>query len=295
MAPSLTIVVTCTDRKSLPVTQRLRFRALPPGTPAERSENWRARLKLGAERRPLASLYQGEQWKASLALADVARGEGFQPRLVVASAGLGLQALETQAPAYSATFSLGKPDAVADNTTDAANWWAQLAHHGRALRLASLRGPVLLVLSRNYALPLADDLVELSATGPDAVLVGGAAGIPGMTRVPADATLRRALGGTLSSLNQRMANRFLQLSHGPSDWLSQAHFRRWNSWASRSRHTEVFDRQRGSDREIKAWIRVLAAHRTISASAALREYRSHGYACEQNRFGRLYREVVMDR
>ena len=68
-----------------------------------------------------------------------------------------------------------------------------------------------------------------------------------------------------------------------------------SSWASRSRHTEVFDRQRGSDREIKAWIRVLAAHRTISASAALREYRSHGYACEQNRFGRLYREVVMDR
>lgn len=293
MAAGLTIVVTCTDRKSLPVTQRLSFGDVPSTSPSERAREWRERLRLGADPRPLASLYQGEQWKESLVLARVARGEGFEPTVVVASAGLGLLALESQAPAYSATFSPGKPDAVAHNMEEAAAWWEQLADAPQALNLASLRGRVLLVLSRNYALALARDLAELGASGAEAALVGGAAEIPGITRVPSDASLRRRLGGTLGSLNQRMANHFLQLSCGPADWLSGDHLQRWNSWASEARHKEVFDRHRGSDPEVRAWIQAMIADEPLSASGALREYRRQGNACEQSRFGRLYREVVM--
>lgn len=293
MAVGLTIVVTCTDRKSLPVSQRLSFRDLPGTSPAERAWEWRERLRLGPEPRPLATLYQGEQWKESLVLAKVAQREGFKPRVVVASAGLGLLALESEAPAYSATFSPGKPDAVADSVEGAAAWWEQLACAPQALNLASLRGRVLLVLSRAYSLALARDLADLGASDADAALVGGAAEIPGITRVPSDASLRRTLGGTLGSLNQRMASRFLQLSHGPADWLSDDHLRRWNSWESKARHKEVFDRQRGSDSEIKAWIQAMIADEPISSSRALREYRRQGNACEQTRFGRLYREAVI--
>lgn len=292
MPAGLTVVVTCVDRKSLPVAQRLRFRDVPPGSPSGRVRDWHKRLRLGVERRPLASLYQGEQWKVGLMLAEAARREGFEPRMVVVSAGLGLQALETRAPAYSATFALGKPDAVADNVEDSAAWWAELSQHPQALDLGSLRGRVLLVLSRNYARPLASDLARLCASGAAATLVGGAAEVPGIVRIPSDATLRRSLGGTLSSLNQRMAMRFLQLSDGPSDWLSGDHVRRWSSWVSESRRREVFDRRPASDREIKAWIRATAARRPISAHRALREYRDQGYACEQSRFSRLYREVM---
>ena len=86
MAAGLTIVVTCTDRKSLPVAQRLSFGDVPSTSLTERARHWRERLRLGADPRPLASLYQGEQWKESLALAPVARGGGFEPRVVVASA-----------------------------------------------------------------------------------------------------------------------------------------------------------------------------------------------------------------
>lgn len=293
MAAGLTIVVTCTDRKSLPVSQGLRFRNVPPASPSERAREWRERLRLGAEPRPLASLYQGEQWKESLVLATVARAQGFNPRVVVASAGLGLVALESEAPSYSATFSLGKPDAVADSMDGAATWWDQLACPQQGLNLASLRGRVLLVLSRNYAVAMERDLARLGATDADAALVGGATEIPGITRVPSDASLRRKLGGTLGSLNQRMANHFLQLSYGPAGWLSEDHLRRWNSWASKGRHKEVFDRQRANDSEIRAWIQAMVADEPISATRALREYRWQGNACEQSRFGRLYREVVM--
>jgi hypothetical protein len=293
MTASLTIVVTCTDRKSLPVSRGLSLRNVPSASPSERARDWRKRLRLGTEVRPLASLYQGEQWKESLVLATVARGEGFKPRVVVASAGLGLVALESEAPSYSATFSLGKPDAVANNVEGAATWWDQLARPTQALTLASLRGRVLLVLSRNYAVAMGRDLARLGASDADVALVGGATEIPGITRIPSDASLRRKLGGTLGSLNQRMANHFLQLSYRPADWLSEDHLRRWNLWASESRHKEVFDRQRATDAEIKAWIRAMVADEPISASRALREYRWQGNACEQSRFGRLYREVVM--
>lgn len=293
MAPSITIVVTCSDRKSLPAREGLRFRDVPPGTSVERALDWRKRLRLGGEQKPLSSLYKGEQWKESLRLAGVARRAGYEPRLLVASAGLGLQSLEATAPGYAATFALGNPDAVADTVEEAAAWWAQVADFSPYLDLAALDGRALLVLSRNYALPLADDLVRLGSAGSDTVLVGGAAEIPGVARVPSDATLRSALGGTLSSLNQRMAIRFLELSDGPSDWLSDAHLRRWDTWAANSRQRELFDRRRGGDDEIKAWIRAMVAQQSISATKALREYRSQGYACEQGRFGRLYREVVM--
>lgn len=293
MAPRLTIVVTCSGRKSLPVRQSLRFRDVPPGTSAERARDWRTRLRLGGEQKPLSSLYQGEQWKESLRLVGVARRTGFEPRLLVASAGLGLQSAEATAPGYAATFALGNPDAVADTVDEAAAWWGQVAHFPPNVDLAALDDRTLLVLSRNYALPLAYDLIRLGATGSASVLVGGAAEVPGVARVPSDATLRSALGGTLSSLNQRMAIRLLELSDGPSDWLSVAHLRRWASWAADSRQREVFDRRRSDDDEIKAWISATVAERSISATKALREHRSQGYACEQSRFGRLYREVVM--
>ena len=169
----------------------------------------------------------------------------------------------------------------------------RLADAPQALNLASLRGRVLLVLSRNYALALARDLAELGASGAEAALVGGAAEIPGITRIPSDASLRRTLGGTLGSLNQRMANRFLRLSCGPADWLTEDHLRRWNSWASKARYKEVFARQRGSDSAVRAWIQAMIADEPMSASRALREYRRQGNACEQSRFSRLYREVVM--
>lgn len=293
MAPSLTIVVTCADRKSLPVSQALRFRDVPPGALAERVRDWSKRLHLAGERRPLRTLYQGEQWRESLRLADAARKVGFEPKIVVASAGLGLQPIEVAAPAYAATFSLGSPDAVARTVKEASDWWSRIASSSPSPDLTALDERVLLVLSRNYALPLAGDLARLGASRTQSVMVGGADDIPGLRRIPSDATLRRALGGTLSSINQRMARRLLELSGGPTDWLSSTHMQRWGAWVAEAQVREVFDRRRGDDVAVKAWIMATVAHQGMSATKALREYRDQGHACEQGRFSQLYREVVM--
>lgn len=295
MAPSLTIVVTCADRKSLPVTPGLRFRDVPPGTPSERARDWSGRLRIAHNQRPLSALYQGEQWKESLRLAAVAKQAGFSPTLVVASAGLGLQPLDALSPAYAATFAMGSADSVGRTVEEAAAWWSEIDRFWSPLNLATFKDRVLLVLSRSYALPLTDDLKTLGTTNSDCVLMGGAHEVAGLFRLPADATLRRTLGGTLSSLNQRTAIRFLELSGGPSDWLSEAHLQRWDSWRRNSRHRESFDRRRGDDDMVKAWIKAAVCSPAASATRALREYRRQGNACEQGRFGRLYREVVMEK
>ena len=59
---NLTIVVTCTERKSLPVSADLQIRSLPDGSIPERYDTWRARLDRAVDRVPLDLLYAGEAW-----------------------------------------------------------------------------------------------------------------------------------------------------------------------------------------------------------------------------------------
>ena len=295
MKDRLTIVVTCANRKSLPVSPALRFRSVPPGALARRVDTWISRLASSEATRTLDKLYQGEGWTESLKLPNVARSVGFDPTLLVVSAGLGLQGLDAKAPGYAATLALRHADAVANSVELARQWWTDLTDRLSGLTLTGLTGPVLLVLSNTYVPPLADDLAALGTRGDGVCLLGGALEFDGVHHVPTDAALRQSLGGTRSSINQRMAAAFLRVSGGPAQWLSSRHLERWERWESTSRVVERYDRQRGSDDEVRVWIRrTRRADSSLSATSALRAYRDQGMACEQARFGGLFREVVRD-
>src|SRR5688572_13168561 len=102
LEPKLTIVVTCTDRKSLRAPDATRVRSLPDGLDLpQRHEIWRERLRLSGETRALTRLYAGEAWSRTPHLLAAARSAGFNPSLWVASAGLGLVPATCEAPAYS--------------------------------------------------------------------------------------------------------------------------------------------------------------------------------------------------
>lgn len=123
MAELLTIIVTCTDRKSLPVADDLRVRCLAPGSIEQRARTWIRQLNETHPKRPLRSLYQGETWTQVVRLEEAVQAAGYEPRLLVASAGLGLRSVEQEAPAYGATFSPGSPDVVGTTTDQARDWW----------------------------------------------------------------------------------------------------------------------------------------------------------------------------
>lgn len=289
----LTIVVNCTDRKSLIPTPELRVRSLPPGDTADRFSSWRRRIEQSDAKLPLHRLYQGEAWLQAKKLADDAHARGTSVRMLVASAGLGLQDVTRSAPAYAATFATGHADSVTKHPRAMADWWQRLGELPLATSLTEAsKESILLVLSENYARAMDADLVGLSARGGDYLLVGGWRTIEGLPRLPADRNLRQALGGTVSSVNLRMARRWMAHRSGPQ-LFSTGDGNRWDRWARTVRKSEVYERTPMSDDELRTVIReLLLTESNLSATRALRRLRERGFACEQKRFGALFREVA---
>jgi hypothetical protein len=286
----LTIVVNCTERKSQAPMPRLRARSLLQDSMEERVSQWRRRVDEAVPSSALIDLYQGEAWQQVRGLADDAANLGFNVRLLVASAGLGLRDVHSKAPAYAATFAGGHQDTVTPPGPASQLWWKALEEFDDSDSLARTADDrVLLVLSENYARAMHQDLEELAQRGGDLLLVGGAKTVEGLPRLPADMGLRRQVGGTASSITLRIARLWLARRNS-SDIYHAIDARRWSKWADSVSQLERYDRTPASDSELRALIvRLKSADPSLSATRALRSLRDSGIACEQKRFGELFR------
>lgn len=285
----LTIVVNCTDRKSVAPEADLRIRSIPAGALSERFAQWRGRLDRADARVELLNLYQGDAWLQAKALATDARESGYSVRMLVASAGLGLRDITTSAPSYAATFASGHHDSVSDVAT-MSTWWNHLADLPDTVSVQKLKNEsVLLVLSENYARAMNADLTEMARGSGEKLLVGGWRDIDGMPRLPANRDLRNALGGTVSTVSLRMARRWI-VKRSTSDLFASSDLTRWKRWARTAERPEVYERIPMDDNEIIKYIRLLLRQDpSLSATRALRLMRDQGIACEQKRFGALFR------
>lgn len=292
----LTIVVNCTDRKTVAPTLALRARSLPPGDTASRFATWRQRVATADRATQLMDLYKGEAWQQAKALAADARSKEKSVRMLVASAGLGLTDVTEQVPSYAATFTGGHADSIATDLAQLPDWWKRLRDLPRTESLRDIRGSrILLVLSENYARAMHEDLAYLGTQDGDYLLVGGWRAVEGIPRIPADRDLRQALGGTVSSLTLRMARRWLSERAGERLY-TPVDAKRWSTWAKGARRSELYGRKVVSDDEIVDLI-IGAIHNEpgLSATRALRMVRDRGVACEQKRFGALFRSTVTTR
>ncbi|MFE6739047.1 hypothetical protein [Streptomyces tubercidicus] len=268
----------------------------------ERSTNWQTRIQTamargGANLPALTDLYRGDHWTQARRLTTAATAAGFKTQLWVASAGLGLQPVQPKAqtaPAYAATFSTRHADSVGASADENAQWWSHLQGGiGRAtLQDLGKRGPVLMVLSEVYASAMEEELLALGVLGGEALLIGGVREIIGVHRVPADAGLRHALGGTLTSLNVRMAASWLERAQGGT-LMSQATRNSWNQWAAATTKPQRYNREPMSDEDVIVFIkRETAKVPGISRTRLLRILRDGGRACEQSRFANLYKMTM---
>jgi hypothetical protein len=242
----------------------------------------------------LNDLYQGEAWQQAKGLATDATELGFTVKLLIASAGLGLRESSSKAPAYAATFAPGHADTVATVDTDLKDWWKSLREFDSSLSLSEAADDsVMLVLSDNYARAMDDDLSELAARGGDILLVGGTRTIEGIPRLPSDGSLRRALGGTVSTVGLRMARRWLAQRSGRELFCSTDKAN-WDLWADSVSHKERYDRTPVTDDRVRQIVRKLKTRDpSLSATRALRIVRDSGIACEQKRFGQLFRATAV--
>lgn len=286
----LSVIVTCTDRKSYKPAADLMVRNLHPGEPAARAARWLTAVEAAPPVAPLTDLYRGETWAQVTYLLNTAHAAGYAPDLYVASAGLGLRKATFKAPAYAATFTPGHADSVAAGWPGATAWWASLPQDPEALDDT----PAIWVLSRSYSQVIGSELLARKAT--DRVLVfGGSEQIPERRRVPANRALRSALGGTVTSINVRMAARWIELAGGDGLHTDAAR-EKFHLWARTAVVEERFERQPLSDVDLLALIgQMLTQDSGLSKTQALRQLRSAGMACEQKRFSGLYARVVAKR
>ncbi len=297
--PKLTVVVTCTERKTPSPAAHMQVRTLdtPIAHSAARAAEWidRVRSQPALARVELHKMYQGEAWAQAKLLAQEAASKGYDVQVLVASAGLGLQHIESLAVPYSATFAMNHVDSVATNTSHARAWWKQITSALGTGTLAAATGHRgLLVLSESYAKAMHDDLSALGERGGDLLMIGGAGEVVGIPRIPSDRSLRPALGGTTTSVTLRIARSWLSVTRLSPTQLVPLHDpdseRHWKQWAHSVRREEIYNRTRTDDTLISSLINeMLAADQSLSATRALRRLRDSGFACEQGRFRELYK------
>ncbi|RAO52545.1 hypothetical protein [Micromonospora saelicesensis] len=307
--PRVHIVVTCANRKNLPVPPGLRIGDLSDYLPRQRLTEWIRRLsEPDGPATAATSLYAGEHWAAALQLAASVRVEA---QLWVCSAGYGLIPATAHVRPYAATFGLRDGNSVGRSSTENLDWWRGLSEWvgpdpgaPRSFYDLARTNPhdtIIAVLSDTYLRPCSDDLRRAARQLRDPqrlTIVGPAQADPDLNElvVGVTARMRPAVGGSLLALNVRVAQRLVSLVSADSTTHRRSHLRALahELAATAPPPTPRANRERMSDDEVRAFIRSLAGARPTSATRLLRQLRDSGKSCEQARFKQLFDEISLD-
>lgn len=306
MPPRVHLVVSCTDRKRVPVPDELRLRQVPAGTPESRADQWWTTLtESSAPPVPVEALYAGDHFAVAQSCRPFLGPGG---RVWVASAGYGLIPEGVFLKPYSATFTPGHEDSVAGpyDPSGSVNrrWWQALA--GRAkpwgpeypasvaeLAAGDPEAVILFAAGGVYADALGEDLLAARGVLRDPeqlLLVSAGASLNGRLSgnlVPLDARFQAEVGGARVSLNARAARYILERAEGE---LRASAVRR--EFAARLRELPPLERPERvpmTDDEVVEFVTESFRRQGVrSRTVLLRELRASGRSCEQKRFAGLY-------
>lgn len=311
MHQRVNIVTTCSDRKRAVGESPILLRHVPAGDVSQRVESWRGLLRQAKHRFAACDLYVGEHWSVARQIPERGMELGFRASLWVCSAGYGLIHSDTEIAPYGATFTRGHLDSIDKPThrkptqSNAREWWLASCKRSTIQGLAALaadhpRTPLLVAVSSTYLNAIADDLRAASRQlrSPDLLIII-ASGIDrapiGLedNLLPAGAEFSPGVGGTLGSLNIRLALEALRWAKPgglDANYLRQRFGQQLRRLPAFSRP----DRRPLSDPEVIAFI---SRNLDIAAShtGMLRHLRNSGLACEQARFRELYHATVGQR
>lgn len=305
-SPTLHVIASCTDRKTELPPQQLRLRSISKAPASERVALWRSALtEWGTEKLEAQRLYCGEHWSVAKLIVDAALERGFRPQLWIVSAGHGLVAANDFIAAYSATFSPGHPDSTCDSDSEGFDWWTHLTATSTrkgATRIADLasgnRDNLLVICSPQYIRNIEDDLVAAKSAARHRLVMVSSQHSGRIKQdhplhdsmLIAEAKLRQRFGGSLTSLNARLALDLVSASSKGS--LNVQHYRqRLKRLLQECPELPTFDRRRMADEIVANRISTALARKAIAHTRLLKIFRAKGWACEQSRFRRIYRNV----
>lgn len=309
----INLVVSCTNRKKLTPLAGLSIRELRELDFGCRLKHWVANLQqIHAPQLKAAEMYSGDHWSIARSIADGGVSRTLAVRLWICSAGYGLISPETQIKAYRATFSAGQDDYVStglkfgDKEEALRQWWNHVSASALGLsagprslsELAEHFGsvPMLVVLSSDYLMAIRDDLRSVVSrpyfrTHLSIVSSGTPRAHPLWkdNLLPSGADLAGTLGGTLTSLNIRVARWLLKNLNGAEPDVEN--FSRLCRLIER-KSFDIPQRRDAADSEVAEFVESwLQTRPGTSRTPLLAAFRQSGRACEQSRFARIYSSV----
>jgi len=267
-------------------------------------KNWLNLLHRNEEKIVAFDLYLGDHW-------SIARDIYQQDRYVwVISAGWGLINIETPIYPYDATFAKGEFNSVAysdpQNSVIEQNrkWWNTLQKN-RILDFSIEKifddfseDYFFIAVSPQYIKVIEPELVELKRNGvitsKNTFIITSGKGLQEPLQelqylVSED--FCSILGGSRTSLNIRLA-RYLIDGCDISGDVQEFVASKYSLLCESSEPAKKYDRSKLTDEEVITFIKkVITLGKVCSATAGLKELRSEGMACEQKRFGRLFKVV----
>lgn len=304
--PALFLITNCTASKRNCGGQKLSCGDFS-GKPERKFEQWWRASRSAKPTMPAIELYKGGAWCHARRAFEAFLGKEKTTEFWVVSAGLGLIPCDLPIPEYSATFAFGDPDSVGGSAEGNREWWDWLstkrAGEGGVGSIKQLveRHPdsrFLIGLSAAYLRALLPDLVEAKnrLSDPDHLIVvcAGAGKVPelGDSVLPIDARFENKFGGTRTALNARILVHIAESF--PIDGLSASGVgASLSNEASGLQPPRRYQRTKLDDAAIVEIIqRSIKTDSQLSASQLLKQLRASGLACEQKRFGRLFRNTI---
>ncbi len=306
------LVVTCTKRKRLRPSQLMRLRDIEAADLPSAFAEWVDRLdKSDDETTTARELYAGDHWSVVQSLECAAHSSEIDLKTWVCSAGYGLVGIDAKLKAYSATFSPQHPDSVlrwnpARARSETKELWWELHQKWRgpdpsrprsisALAESDPGTPLLIAASQEYLRAIGNDVrkasLQLRSTDSLIIISTGTKRLPDLESnlLPSCARMQTTVGGSLHSLNARLARRILtECSH--RELRASELTDRLRLWLQVAPETRRTVRKRLTDVEVRKFIAdSLYEDESATWSKLLRRLRDSGRACRQERFACIFR------
>ena len=293
------IVTTCTRRKKIQPAPQATAVFLPIGRQETLSSEWLNNLAALRPQVRARDLYAGRAFGLSVQAAGAAAA-----KLYVVSAGLGLVEASSRVPPYGLTVARGQEDSLADKVIgglDSEKWFAAMLagrYSNQWVDIAGKSGRILMALTCPYAKMIGASLLDLDNGIRSRLRIFGAAldsALPAEllpSVMPYDERLDAILPGTRVDFSQRALSHFVNSvlpGTPPQDRNSDAVL--VEDALNGATAPDRPQRLRQTDDEILQLI-MAQLEKRVGIGKTLRELRDSGVACEQSRFGRLYRVAI---
>ena len=323
---TLHLIVTCVAQKKSSRLVSILDPQINNGTVEEVFEQWQKLLNSSKIPKEKAeSLYKGSLWNSYMKLWGLIRSRVEHSELWIISAGYGLINGSKKIIPYDVTFQDSKFETPSIfkkiNKINSINkspkqdvlkkWWSLHTFHREDSEIKSLsdlliKSPkedyFLFVLGKDYLEAISEDLLF----GLDKrKFIEHIAVVSNNVNAPTPKKIKRNwlfannkfinLPGTQSTtINSDIAIKLMMnlfKSGGLKNWSISEFNNYLMNLSSKLPNLKKYDREKKTDSEIKKFILSRIKKEHISCSKLHREYRISGMACEQKRFGQLYKEV----